>query len=65
MRIIATVSLYVLIPESPDEREWVETFIQDAEGTYNPDFPNRVIVEHRYIRPIIDGMVADGIEVHS
>jgi hypothetical protein len=53
MQIYNEGTIYIIVPETDDEQNWVETYLDKA----------RVIIEHRYIADIVEGMVADGIEI--
>lgn len=53
-------SLYILTPNTPAAEEWVDEHIpQDSMW-----FGTGVAVEHRYIGPIVEGIVADGLSVN-
>lgn len=54
-------SLYVLQALNASAKEWIETHVAD-EG-FQPEYPNRLYVEHRYIMPIVEGIRADGMVV--
>ena len=56
-------SIYVLHPQTPAGVEWVNENIGKDNG-YQPQWPN-VIVEPRYVGAIIEGMIADGLEVDA
>ncbi len=49
--------------ESTDETEWVLAHV-DSSG-YQPDFPERIVVERRYAPELIAGMQADGIDLKA
>ena len=53
-------TLYRLEPKTDLARAWVEEHVSQ-EG-FQPEWP-MVMVEHRYIDEIIQGMQADGLEV--
>jgi len=52
-------SIFLLIPQSTSARIWVHDHIGKDNG-YQPDYPT-VVVEHRYIADIVEGIVADGL----
>jgi hypothetical protein len=52
-------TVYLLRPVSPAGAAWVDLHIPD-DATW---FSGAVAVEHRYIRDIIIGAVADGLRV--
>lgn len=54
-------SIVQLVPHTATAREWIDEHI-GADHGYQPYYPN-VIVEPRYVESIIDGMVADGLEL--
>lgn len=54
-------SIYLLRPETPEAHDWVEENIGQDNG-YQPHYPT-VLVEHRFVADIIEGMVDDGLRV--
>lgn len=54
-------SIYLLRPQTNLAREWVETNIGPDNG-YQPYFPT-IVVEHRYIGDIVQGIQNDGLAV--
>ena len=51
-------SIYLLVPLTPAAQEWIDEFLpEDAQrlGT-------SIAIEHRYIDPIIDGVLDAGLE---
>ena len=52
-------SIFLLRPISPAAFEWIKEHIPD-DAQY---FGNAVVVEHRYIEDIVDGIQNDGLEV--
>lgn len=54
-------TITLLHPQTPAGTEWVEENIGQDNG-FQPQWPT-VVVEHRYVRDIIDGMIRDGLEV--
>ena len=54
-------TVFLLIACDSEERQWIEDNIQP--GDYNPDYPQTVIVEHRYIGVIVNGITAAGFYV--
>ena len=52
-------TIYLLRPLTPAARAWVAGYIPD-DAQY---FGDAVVVEHRYIRDIVAGIVADGLTV--
>ena len=61
LKIYGGGSVFVLIPVSMKGSAWITQNIS-SEG-YQPDYPNRIIIEHRYINDIVSGARADGLEV--
>jgi hypothetical protein len=52
-------SVYLLRPLTPAAFEWIEEHIpEDAQR-----FGNAIAVEHRYIGPLAEGIIADGLAV--
>jgi hypothetical protein len=52
-------SLYLLIPQTEAAQDWVgENIPDDAQW-----FGKGIVVEHRYIYDIVDGIRGDGLEV--
>lgn len=49
-------SIFLLTPVSADAREWVEANLGDEITTWG----DSVVVEHRYIQAIIDGLTSEG-----
>lgn len=56
-------SVVLLRPNTTDAREGVETHIGSDNG-YQPYWPT-VLLEHRYADDVIDGILADGLEVEA
>ena len=54
-------SIFLLIPQTISARIWIDDHIGRDNG-YQPYYPT-VVVEHRYIGAIAEGIVADGLEV--
>ena len=54
-------SIFLLRPLTPSATSWIEEHIGQDNG-YQPYFPT-VVVEHRYIWPILDGIRDDGLAV--
>ena len=52
-------SIFVLIPQSTSARIWINDHIGRDNG-YQPHYPT-VIIEHRYIADIVEGIVADAL----
>ncbi len=55
-------SIFLVRPLSAAGTDWIEQNIGEGNG-YQPDYPNSIIVEHRYILSIVDGMLNDGLEI--
>lgn len=52
-------TLFLLTPVSGAAKQWVEEHLpQDR-----TELGDAVVVEHRYIRPIVSGILADGLGV--
>lgn len=56
-------SIYLLMPLTPSATSWIEEHIGQDNG-YQPHFPT-IVVEHRYIADIVDGIQNDGLAVQS
>ena len=54
-------SIFLLQPHSFAARAWVDKHIGQGNG-YQPYWPT-VLVEHRYVVDIVDGIQADGLTV--
>lgn len=53
-------SLFILYAHSNDATQWVADHIPDDAMLWGP---NGIVVEHRYISDIVDGIQNDGLEV--
>lgn len=52
-------SVFLLYPNSNAALEWLNEHIEaDAQM-----FGDAIVVEHRYIRPLVAGIISDGLEV--
>lgn len=51
--------IFLLFPDSPAGTEWLNEHV-DPEAMH---FGRAVVVEHRYINDIVEGAIADGLEV--
>jgi len=56
-------SIHFLEPRTEAGRDWIDENIGPDNG-YQPYYPT-VLVEHRYVRDVVAGMVADGLEVDA
>jgi hypothetical protein len=56
-------SIFLLRPLTPSATSWVEEHIGQDNG-YQPYLPT-VVVEHRYIADIVEGIQNDGLAVQS
>ena len=52
-------SLFLLIPQTEAASDWVEENLPEDAQT----FGGGIVVEHRYISDIVDGIRTDGLEV--
>jgi hypothetical protein len=52
-------TLYLLIPNTPRAKQWVEDNLPQAHMKYD----DASVVEHRYIGDIIDGIQADDLDI--
>jgi len=52
-------TIFLLVPNTPLAQEWIEEHIPDT-AQY---FGDAVVVEHRYIADIIEGIQQSGLEV--
>jgi hypothetical protein len=56
-------SIFLIRPQNESARVWLEENI-DAPGSFQPYFPT-VVVEHRYIADIVEGIHNDGLAVQA
>ena len=56
-------SVYLLRPMTKFGVEWVEQNISQA--GFQPYWPEQVVIEHRYVRDLIEGIRADGLTVRG
>lgn len=54
-------SIFLLFPNSKDAHDWVEERLPEERQT----FGRAIVVEHRYIADIVDGILCDGLTVES
>jgi hypothetical protein len=54
-------SIFLLRPQNDQAIAWVDEHI-GADNGYQPHYPT-VVVEHRYIADIVEGIANDGLEV--
>lgn len=52
-------SIFLVLPVTEEAQTWVNENIPDDGMTYG----GAVVVEHRYIEPIVCGIIADGLTV--
>jgi hypothetical protein len=52
-------SIFLLRPVSHAASQWIDDHI-GKDNAYQPHYPT-VVIEHRYITNIIEGIVADGL----
>lgn len=52
-------SLYLLVPNTPRARQW----IQDNLPQNHMKYDDASVIEHRYIGDIIDGIQADDLDI--
>jgi hypothetical protein len=52
-------SIYLLTPLTPAADDWVNEHLPDDLTTFGPG----IAVEHRYIAPIVEGIIDDGLTV--
>ena len=53
-------SIFTLAPETPAARDWVDEWLP-ADAMWHG---SAVVVEHRYIEDIVEGIINDGLTVH-
>jgi len=53
-------TVFLLVPQTDKGRTWIKENIGPDNG-YQPYYPDKVVVEHRYIEDILQGMAADGL----
>lgn len=54
-------SICLLVPESESAKSWIDENIGQDNG-YQPYYPT-IVVEHRYINDIVEGLRSDGLTV--
>ncbi len=54
-------SIFLLIPQSTSARIWIDDHIGRDNG-YQPHYPT-VVIEHRYVADIVEGIRNDGLAV--
>ena len=54
-------TIFLLAPQTIPGHAWVDDYLPDDAQW----FGNAVVVEHRYIGPIIEGIVNDGLTVEE
>jgi len=54
-------SIFLIQPETDTAKEWIEEYIGPDNG-FQPYYPT-IVVEHRYIQAIIDGMMGAGLNL--
>jgi hypothetical protein len=53
-------SISTLVPKTPAAKAWVEKHIpEDAQW-----FGHGVVIEHRYVNDIVEGLQADGLTIY-
>ena len=55
-------SIFLLKPLTPNALSWVEEHIGQHNG-FQPNYPHSIVVEHRYISDIVEGIQNDGLAV--
>lgn len=55
-------TVYLLVPESDAGREWLAEHL-DIDNSFQPYWPAKAVVEHRYVRDIVAAALADGLGV--
>lgn len=53
-------SVALILPASPAGREWFDSHVEYESWAV---LGSRIAVDHRYVAPIVDGAVNDGLEV--
>ena len=59
MTVINHGSIYLLQPDSQEDREWIAEHINPQAGYWG----EAVVVEHRFIGDIVEGLIDAGFEV--
>ena len=54
-------NIFLLHPQSEAGQQWIDENIGTGEGTTY--FGNALVVEHRYVANVVEGMQADGLLV--
>lgn len=55
-------SVNFIVPLSDAAKEWIDEHIGPDNG-YQPYYPERILVEFRYLNPIIEAMLDAGLEI--
>jgi hypothetical protein len=55
-------SIVLLYPRTDEAKAWVEEHIGPDNG-FQPYYPGKIIIEHRYAIDVINGFQADGLTV--
>ncbi len=50
-------TIAILYPDSDEARDWVSEYLP---GTH---FGGGIVIEHRYVGPIVEGIWADGLSI--
>ena len=54
-------SIFLLIPQTDSARVWIDDHIGRDNG-FQPYFP-KIVIEHRYVSAIVEGIQNDGLAV--
>jgi len=54
-------TIFLLTPLTEAAKEWTEQHLSHDRQSWGPS----VVVEHRYIEPIVEGIRANGLEVED
>jgi hypothetical protein len=57
-------SIFLLCPQTEAATEWARKHIGGENG-FQPYWPGAVVVEHRYITDIVEGIKSDGLQVEA
>lgn len=61
IRLQVDSSIAIVFAEDDDAREWIHEFV--SETGFQPGFPNSLVVEHRFLEPLVAGFKEAGGEV--
>ena len=55
-------SIFLLKPLTPSATSWIEEHIGQDNG-FQPNYPHAIVIEPRYVAPILEGIQNEDLEV--